>query len=228
MKKLTKISIILLLIVLVSCTPTPSPTPAPTPVPSSNPTPTTSSTVTIGTQIWTTKNLDVSTYRNGDPIPQVQNPNLWSTLTTGAWCYYENNSANGIVYGKLYNWYAVNDPRGLAPIGYHIPTDADWTILTNYLGGLTEAGGKMKSTGNQFWNDPNNGATNLSGFSGLPGGYCGNNGTFPPTRINGYWWSSTLGTIGGAWFRSLGYNHASVFRLESAKGYGCSVRCIKD
>ena len=92
-------------------------------------------TVKIGNQVWTSKNLDVATYRNGDVIPQVQDPNAWGTLTTGAWCYYDNDASNGTKYGKLYNWYAVNDPRGLAPKGYHIPSDAEWTQLCDYLGG---------------------------------------------------------------------------------------------
>ena len=101
------------------------------------------SSVQIGNQTWTKENLDVATYRNGDPIPEVQAASTWSTLTTGAWCYYANNTANGTTYGKLYNWYAVNDPRGLAPNGYHIPTDAEWTTLSTYLGGVPIAGGKM-------------------------------------------------------------------------------------
>jgi uncharacterized protein (TIGR02145 family) len=96
--------------------------------------------IKIGTQIWTTKNLDVSTYRNGDPIPQVQDVGSWSKLTTGAWCYYENKTTNGTIYGKLYNWYAVNDPRGLAPKGFHIPSSAEWTILIDYLGGVDVGG----------------------------------------------------------------------------------------
>jgi len=104
----------------------------------------------IGNQIWTTKNLDVATYRNGDAIPQVQDYTAWANLTTGAWCYYANNTANGTTYGKLYNWYAVNDPRGLAPKGYHIPTDKEWTMLTDYLGGESVANSKMKSTSR--WN----------------------------------------------------------------------------
>ena len=100
--------------------------------------------IKIGTQTWTSKNLDVSTYRNGDNIPEVQDFKEWKNLTTGAWCYYENKTANGAKYGKLYNWYAVSDPRGLAPTGYHIPSDDEWRILTNYLG--DKAGTKMKST----------------------------------------------------------------------------------
>ena len=106
--------------------------------------------VTIGTQTWTSKNLDVSTYRNGEVIPEVQDSAAWANLTTGAWCYYENNPLNGTTYGKLYNWYAVNDPRGLAPKGYHIPTDEEWSILTDYLGGQSVANLKMKSTSGWF------------------------------------------------------------------------------
>ncbi len=101
--------------------------------------------VTIGNQTWTKSNLNVSRYRNGDPIPQVQDPSQWANLTTGAWCYYNNDPANGLIYGKLYNWYAVNDPRGIAPIDWHVPSDAEWTILTDFLGGINVAGGKMKA-----------------------------------------------------------------------------------
>ncbi|MBL0014028.1 MAG: fibrobacter succinogenes major paralogous domain-containing protein [Flavobacterium sp.] len=103
--------------------------------------------VQIGTQIWMTKNLNVSRYRNGDPIPQVANSAQWANLNTGAWCYYANSTANGPIYGKLYNWYAVNDSRGLAPEGWHIPSDAEWTTLVSFLGFPDVAGGKMKTTG---------------------------------------------------------------------------------
>ena len=113
--------------------------------------------VTIGSQVWTSKNLNVSTYRNGDVIPQVQDQEAWATLTTGAWCYYNNDPANGTKYGKLYNWYAVNDARGLAPQGYHIPNDAEWHILLNYLGGHDVAGTKMKSSSG--WNSFNTGGS---------------------------------------------------------------------
>ena len=108
--------------------------------------------VAIGSQVWTSTNLNVSTYRNGDVIPQVQDRDAWAKLTTGAWCYYENNAANGTKYGKLYNWYAVNDARGLAPAGWHIPTDQEWTVLENSLG--DDAGKKMKSTsGWESWTE---------------------------------------------------------------------------
>lgn len=187
----------------------------------------TNETVTIGTQIWMKKNLDVSTYRNGDPIPQVQDPSQWVNLTTGAWCYYENITANGTVYGKLYNWYAVNDPRGLAPVGYHVPSDADWTTLITFLGGETVAGGKMKST--TGWNSPNSNATNSSGFTGLPGGWrLGNDGAFINIFNYGYWWSSTENSSTDAWISTLGYDGGWISSFGSGKKNGFSVRCIKD
>ena len=146
-------------------------------------------TVTIGTQLWTTSNLGVTTYRNGDPIPEVTDPTEWAGLTTGAWCYYNNDSANGAIYGKLYNWYAVNDARGLAPSGFHIPSNAEWSTLISFLGGTSVAGGKMKSTGTSLWLSPNGGATNESGFSGFPSGRRIPNGSSVFIRSYGYWWS---------------------------------------
>ena len=153
----------------------------------------------IGTQTWTTKNLDVTKYRNGDAIPQVQDKNAWAKLKTGAWCYYENKTAKGTTYGKLYNWFAVNDTRGLAPKGYHIPTDAEWTILTDNLG--DEAGTKMKSSSG--WKYNGNG-TNTGGFAGLPGGFRGGYGDFNGVvGANGYWWSSSEDGTYDAWCRYL-------------------------
>ena len=166
--------------------------------------------ITIGNQNWAPKNLDVVTYRNGDPIPEVQAASTWSNLTTGAWCYYENNTANGTTYGKLYNWYAVNDLRGLAPNGYHIPTDAEWTTLTSYLGGTVTAGGKMKEAGTSHWLSPNTNATNSSGFAGLPGGSRFYSGDFDGIGASGYWWSSSEGYTGYAWYRSLSYDNGNV------------------
>ena len=171
--------------------------------------------VTIGKQVWTSKNLDVATYRNGDVIPEVQDKNAWANLTTGAWCYYDNDASNGTKYGKLYNWYAVNDPRGLSPNGYHIPTDAEWTILTDYLGGESEAGTKIEST---------------SGFSGLPGGARGYHGAFYGIGNSGRWWSSTEDSLNGAWYRTLSCSDGDVSRGDygSLKEDGFSVRCMKD
>jgi len=183
-------------------------------------------TVTIGKQVWTSKNLDVSTYRNGDLIPQVQDQKAWANLTTGAWCYYNNDASNGTKYGKLYNWYAVHDPRGLAPKGYHIPTDEEWTKLSDYLGGEEEAGTKMKSTSG--WVENGNGS-NSSGFSGLPGGNRSTNGIVDYIGYYGDWWSSTESETGNAWFRSLGYGSGTVDRFDSySKEDGFSVRCLRD
>ena len=185
-------------------------------------------TVTICNQIWIKTTLNVSKYRNGDVIPQVTDPAVWANLTTGAWCYYNNNSANGITYGKLYNWYAVNDTRGLAPTGWHVPTDAEWTYLTDCLGGGSVAGGKMKATGTGLWQSPNAAATNESGFTGLPAGYRGNNGTFYSIGFNGYWWSSSENNITAAWTRNLNFSNGNAYRDNPYKQYGLSVRCVKD
>ena len=179
--------------------------------------------VTIGNQVWMSENLNVSTYRNGDAIPQVQDQEKWANLTTGAWCYYENKTANGTKYGKLYNWYAVNDSRGLAPFGYHIPTDAEWSILNNYLGDNT-AGKKMKSTSG--WQNNGNG-TNTSGFGGLPGGGRGSNGNFNLQGTRGYWWSSS-GEYQWAWPRKLLGLLDALMSGSEDKPSGMSVRCVKD
>ena len=189
--------------------------------------------VTIGTQVWTSQNLDVAIYRNGDVIPQVQDKQAWAKLTTGAWCYYDNDASNGTKYGKLYNWYAVHDPRGLAPNGYHIPTDAEWTQLSDYLGEESEAGTKMKSTSG--WVGNGNGS-NSSGFSGLPGGYRNDGieynlqsrGTFYNFGNYGSWWSSTEASAYNAWYRSLKDYNGDVYRNGLNKRYGFSVRCLRD
>ncbi len=191
--------------------------------------PETAEMVTIGTQVWMLKNLNVDHYRNGDSIPEVKDATAWANLTTGAWCYYNNDPANGKIYGKLYNWYAVNDPRGLAPIGWLVPSDAECTALTTFLGGRSVAGGKMKETGTSHWRSPNTGATNSSNFSALPGG-CRDYGGITFSDIGGYgvWWSSTELDATYAWAQSLDCDHAVVGRYGSSKGYGFSVRCVKD
>ena len=185
-------------------------------------------TIVIGTQQWMRENLDVVTYRNGDVIPQETDPTAWAALTSGAWCYYNNDVANGAIYGKLYNWYAVNDPRGLAPTGWHVPTDAEWTTLETTLGGTAVAGGKMKTTGITRWTTPNTGATNESGFAGLPGGYRYFDGAFSSVGDIGYWWSSTEDDTTSAWFRYLGYDSGGVNRSSGGKQGGFSVRCLRD
>ena len=207
--------------------------------------------VTIGTQIWSSTNLDVTTYRDGTPIPQVTDPTQWFDLTTGAWCYYNNDPANGTTYGKLYNWYAVagihdaaslNDPslrKQLAPQGWHVPTDAEWSILINHLdpnanGGnntSNTAGGKMKATGTiqagtGLWQSPNTAATNESGSTGLPGG--NRDSTFGGIGTNGAWWSSSEYSTLSALPRILSYNYGYAWGIYYHKGYGFSVRCLRD
>jgi uncharacterized protein (TIGR02145 family) len=184
--------------------------------------------VMIGTQIWAGCNLNVNTYRNGDIIPQVTDPIEWSSLTTGAWCYYQNSTANGNTYGKLYNWHAVNDSRGLAPVGYHVPTDAEWATLTAFLGGAAITGGKMKEADIAHWATPNTGATNSSGFTGLPGGTRFNNGTFFGINNYGNWWSFTENSASLAWCNYLSYNNSYINRNNQNKSIGCSVRLITD
>ncbi|MBS1533548.1 MAG: fibrobacter succinogenes major paralogous domain-containing protein [Bacteroidetes bacterium] len=194
------------------------------------------STVTIGTQCWTTKNLNVSRYRNGDIIPQVTDATEWANLTTGAWCYYNNDSANGPVYGKLYNWYAVNDPRGLAPLGYHIPSNDEWTTLIDFLGGENVAGKKMKST--TLWNNIHGIiGDNSSGFSGIPAGIVWLDGVFKFKNLYAQWWTADEGVFiseDGIYLEfhamlvltAFGTNAAS--RSHADKHLGQSVRCIKD
>jgi uncharacterized protein (TIGR02145 family) len=186
---------------------------------------------TICGKDWMKKNLDVSTYRNGDPIPQVTDATAWAGLTTGAWCWYENNSENGTVYGKLYNWYAVNDPRGLAPAGWHVPTDAEWTALGVCLGGDIVAGGKLKEAGTTHWQSPNTDATNESLFTALPAGYRNYDGIlFYNINYETYFWSSTEGsdaTRGKArWLAS--YNGSLNNDGDDDVHSGVSVRCIRD
>jgi uncharacterized protein (TIGR02145 family) len=184
--------------------------------------------VTIDTQIWAGCNLDVSTYLNGDPIPEVTDPTIWATLTTGAWCYYNNDPIHGTIYGKLYNWYAVNDPRGLAPVGYHVPSDTEWATLTSFLGGTTVAGGAMKEAGFCHWATPNVGATNTSLFTALPGGFREFLGTYRDIGNVSYLWSSTASNINDAWARYLEQSAGAIYRQSPNKGCGLSVRLIKD
>jgi uncharacterized protein (TIGR02145 family) len=185
-------------------------------------------TVIIGIQEWTVKNLDVSRYRNGDIIPEVKDPEEWARLTTSAWCYYDNDPENGKMYGKLYNWFAVNDPRGLAPEGFHIPSDNEWSILTTFLGGKDIVGGKMKATGTSLWKSPNTAGSNKSGFSGLPGGCRSKSGTFANIGVDAIWWSSSESSAADAWYRDLDYNNGGANRLDYSKESGYSVRCLKD
>ena len=187
--------------------------------------------VTIGIQVWMSENLNVDKFRNGDPIPEAKTDEEWAKAGRNgepAWCYYDNNPDNGDRYGKLYNWYAVNDPRGLAPEGWEIPSDEDWSRLADFLGGKSVAGTKMKST--DFWADyegKSGNGTNESGFSGLPGGDRDNSGAFYYVGELGEWWSSTERSTFNAWDRNLGYNYGRVGRNYGRKEGGFSVRCLR-
>ena len=191
-------------------------------------------TIKIGNQWWMAENLRVTRYRNGESIPNITDNSQWANLTTGACCAYNNNNRQIAKYGLLYNWYAVNDSRGLAPAGWHVPTDTDWQTLVDYLGGSSVAGGKLKATGtieagDGLWRNPNSGATNESGFTALPGGYRHYlNGNFGNVDQFGYWWSSTEYSSSNAWARLLRYSSADVNRLNYNELDGFSVRCIRD
>ncbi len=197
-------------------------------------------TVTIGTQVWMKENLKVSKYRNGDPIPTNLTDAAWQASTSGAFAIYNNDAANNTTYGKLYNWYAVSDSRNLCPVGWHVPSDAEWKTLEISLGmsasdadlsgvrgSAQNVGGKLKST-STLWNAPNTGATNESGFSGLPGRNRGSNGTYGNVGNYGFWWSSTEDSTALAWGRDLNYSDGSSYRDNYNKRNGFSVRCLRD
>ena len=192
-------------------------------------------TVQIGTQVWMAENLKTTKYSNGSIIPNITDNAQWQNNITGAWAYYNNDATNNIKFGKLYNWYAVskttNGNKNICPTGWHVPTDAEWTVLTDYLGGASVAGGKMKELGTTNWGSPNTDANNISLFTGLPGGLItylfpdfGNLGSY------GYWWSSTEVNENTARYRCLSsYNsNNDNFDFDFFKKDGFSVRCIKD
>jgi uncharacterized protein (TIGR02145 family) len=171
------------------------------------------------------KETEVTNYKNGEPIPLVTDGTTWGNLTSGAWCWFNNDSANyGATYGKLYNWYAVNDSRVLAPSGWHVPSDVEWITLTDCLGGESVAGGKMKSIA--VWDPPNTDATNSSGFSALPGGFRNFFGGFESG--DGVWWSSTETSTAYAWGRILYNTIPNVAFYDAKKMFGFSVRCVRD
>jgi uncharacterized protein (TIGR02145 family) len=185
-------------------------------------------TVTIGTQVWLVENLKVTHYRGGDPIELITPDAEWEGLTTGAYCNYQHNAANAAVYGRLYNWFAVNDPRNIAPEGWHVASDGEWSVLTGYLGGDAVAGGKLKEAGLIHWQDPNSDATNESGFSALPGGHREYGGNFTYIKMGGGWWCSTEENDNDASIRYMDFGAGDTWRYVEDKRYGRSVRCVKD
>jgi len=197
--------------------------------------------VTIGNQCWLASNLRTSMYRNGQVISNVVQNNSWSNLTTGAWAYYENNSSFNTIHGKLYNFYAVSDTRGICPEGWHVATDNDWKELEQHLGmpqselnqtnslirgSSANVGGKLKST--SYWQSPNTGATNSSQFSARGSGGRAVEGFFGAVGQEGYWWtgSSNSSTLG--WMRLMTSSENGISRGTENKKYGYCVRCVKD
>ena len=187
--------------------------------------------VKIGDQTWMSSNLNVDKFMNGDPIPELKTEQDWKDADknkTPGFSYYRNNVENGKTYGKLYNWYAVNDSRGIAPAGWHVPSKADWKKLIDFLGGEETAGKKIKSTAG--WTNTEGGinGTNESGFNALPGGYCTRGYFFNLNEYSGTWWTSSEHSEIFAFTYELKYDKDKLTLLEGGKGNGFSVRCIKD
>jgi uncharacterized protein (TIGR02145 family) len=182
-------------------------------------------TVTIGNQTWMAENLRVTIFRNGDTIRHVAD-NSWDDLTSGAYCNY-NNEENLHKAGRLYNWYAVIDPRNLAPEGWHIPSDSEWTALTTFLG-EENAGGKLKEAGLAHWFSPNTGADNSSGFTALPAGARYEENFFFGRGMSTGYWSTTETDSFEAWYRGLSSNYEKTGKYFYSKKLGLSVRCVKD
>jgi uncharacterized protein (TIGR02145 family)/uncharacterized repeat protein (TIGR02059 family) len=185
-------------------------------------------TVVIGTQLWMAQNLKTTKYRDGSTIPLKTDNTEWANLVTPGYCWYNNDAATyKNPYGALYNWYAVSTGV-LCPTGWHVPTDADWTVLTDYLGGEAGAGGKLKETGTTHWLSPNTGATNETGFTALPGGKRAINSIYNEIGYNGVWWSSSESFLAGqTWKRGVNLNYSSVSRYDNDKTEGNSVRCLQ-
>ncbi|MDP1621051.1 MAG: FISUMP domain-containing protein [Bacteroidales bacterium] len=189
-------------------------------------------TVNIGTQVWMAENLKTTRFNDGTNIPMEMDSTAWNHLSYPAYCWYSNASVYKDIFGALYNWLAVGAGK-LAPTGWHVATDAEWTILTNLLGGAGSAGGKLKTVGTievgtSYWYTPNTGATNASGFSGLPGGAREFDGSYNYLFSYGFWWTATNDNSGFAYYRNLSYNYADVQRGLLNYQDGLSVRCVKD
>jgi uncharacterized protein (TIGR02145 family) len=193
--------------------------------------------ITIGTQVWMKENLKTTKYNDGTTIPNITVDATWAALTTGAYCDYSNNPANSTTYGRLYNWYSVdnnsaskvasNGDKNVCPTGWHVPSDTEWTTLTTFLGGEDVSGGKLKENGTTYWASPNSGATNETNFTAIPGGYRYRTGWFDGMGFGGNWWSSTKASASNSWYRDMQHTSTSVGRYE-VENYGFSVRCLKD
>lgn len=189
--------------------------------------------VRIGSQTWMAENLKVKKYKDGTAIPNITNTSSWAGLTTGAYCYFSNSSVNGSIYGGLYNFFAVVDNRGLCPTGWHVPSDSEWMILRDYLGGENIAGGKLKETGITHWQSPNSGADNSSGFTAFAGSWRGGDGAFYYyVGHAGWWWTSTTVSTNDSWLYCIACDNSNLSRFSNNpyfhKNAGLSIRCIQD
>lgn len=186
-------------------------------------------TIIIGSQIWMVENLQTTKFNDGTPIRNIKEANEWINTDTSAYCWYNNDSNTyKKTYGAIYNWSAIHSNK-LCPIGWHVPSDSEWTILINYLGGDSLAGGAMKESGTSHWSSPNTGASNSSYFYAMPSGSRnGNLGTFVGLKDNCFWWSSTQSDATDSWCRIIYYSSKHIYRENLKKSYGLSVRCVKD
>jgi uncharacterized protein (TIGR02145 family) len=185
--------------------------------------------VKIGTQVWMAENLNTTKYNDGTPISKVTGDTDWANLNYSAYCWYDNDSLKySTTYGALYNWYAINSGK-LCPIGWHAPSQHEWSILNTYLGGELVAGGKLKEEGTTHWLSPNTGATNITRFTALPGGYRDIYGIFNGLGVNGNWWLSTAVSEGSSKFTIIIAGATYAFNTNNFnKTNGLSVRCIKN
>ncbi|MBN1578552.1 MAG: InlB B-repeat-containing protein, partial [Chitinispirillaceae bacterium] len=188
-------------------------------------------TVSIGTQTWMVENLKTTRYRDGTPLSRITDPGDWGAISSPKYCWYNNDSTTyNSDYGILYNWYTVSDTNThrLALSGWHVPSDAEWTILTTYLGGESVAGGELKEADTSHWKSPNTGATNNTGFTARPGGERFTSGLFDGMRYYGFWWSSTEDDATYAWARPIYYGGTMIIRNSYNKHWGFSIRCVRD
>lgn len=185
-------------------------------------------TVKIGDQVWMVENLKTTKYSNGDAIPYVKDNDEWLDLEIGGYCDYENKANNSETYGRLYNWYAVNDSRKIAPKGWHVPSDEEWTQLSTFLGGYKLSGGKLKEKGFAHWKEPNTGATNETGFTALPGGYFAFDDEFDALGEYGRWWTSSDESSFEAIPRNMYFDDSDLGDIRVNKEFCFSVRCVKD
>lgn len=185
-------------------------------------------TIKIGNQIWMAENLKTTKYNDGTPIPNIKDSNSWKSFTSGAQCDYDNNPENAKVYGKLYNWHAVNSGK-LCPKGWHVPAEKEWNeVLWGFYNWDIPLGAKLKEVGTAHWNEPNTGATNISGFTALPGGYRESSGKFLYINKIGQFWTTKETSDKSANGFNMQYNGANVWTVTRSKNMAASVRCIKD